>query len=439
VDVPDIDRDPLDGSPDPGGSAMTELLDRPLHETGPNDVGPRLLAARSADLAAHEATYGPIPSIGSGRLLAELELAGLTGRGGAGFPAWRKLATAVTGRDPVVVANAAEGEPASSKDATLLRVAPHLVLDGLQLLAEAVGAREAHLYVRPGQPETSARAALAERHTRRRDPVEIRLTVASGRFVDGEESAVLSALEGGAALPRDKRAPAAASGLRGRPTLVHNVETLAHMALIARHGSRWFRLAGTPAEPGTFLATVSGDVVAPGVVESGYGVSLADLLTAAGGASAPLQAALIGGYHGAWVRLPHGAHSDLRISRAGLAAAGATPGAGVVVAFRADACALSATAKVVDYLAGQSARQCGPCLNGLPAMAGVLSGLASGRTTQDAHLRVEALASLVERRGACHHPDGTARLVRSALSVFGDDVQAHLAGRCVATGQRLAS
>jgi NADH:ubiquinone oxidoreductase subunit F (NADH-binding) len=416
---------------------MNKLLERTSAEPVPTDVGPRLLEARTPDLGEHEARYGAPAWQGRGRLLSALEAAGLTGHGGAGFPAWRKMAAAAKGRNPVVIANAAEGEPASAKDATLLAVSPHLVLDGLQLVAEAVGAREAHLYVRRGRAEASARAALAERRGHQRDRVDVRVTVASGHFLDGEESAVISALEGRAALPRDKRQPAAVAGLRGRPTLLHNVETLAHIALIARNGAEWFRAGGTAAEPGTFLATVSGDVASPSVVEAGYGVPLPDLFASVGGANAPLQAVLIGGYHGAWVPLPYGADTDLRISRAGLAAYGASPGAGVVVGLRTDACGLVASAKVLGYLAQQSARQCGPCLNGLPALAATMSDLAEGRANRDAPLRVERLSGLVERRGACHHPDGTVRLARTALEAFRDDVQAHLGGRCLATGMAI--
>ncbi|HTY73119.1 MAG TPA: NADH-ubiquinone oxidoreductase-F iron-sulfur binding region domain-containing protein [Actinomycetes bacterium] len=397
------------------------------------DTAPRLLAAPSPDLATHRATFGELPWQGRRRLVSEVEASGLLGRGGAGFPAWRKMVASAAGGDAVVIANAAEGEPASAKDATLLSVSPHLVLDGLQLAAEAVGAKEAHLYVRPGRGEHAARTALAER--RGRDRVEVTVTRASGHFLDGEETAVISALEGRVALPRDKRIPAPVSGMRGRPTLLHNVETLAHVALIARGGSAWFRTAGTAEEPGTFLATVSGDVASPGVVEAGYGVPLADLFAAVGGPSADLQAVLIGGYHGAWVPLADADDAArIAVSRAGLAPYGATPGAGVVVALRSGACALAATSKVLTYLAGQSARQCGPCLNGLPALAENFAALAGGRAPRNCAQRVERLSELVERRGACHHPDGTARLARSALRAFEEDVRAHLSGRCAATG-----
>jgi NADH:ubiquinone oxidoreductase subunit F (NADH-binding) len=120
----------------------------------------------------------------------------------------------------------------------------------------------------------------------------------------------------------------------GAPTLVQNVETLAHIALIARHGAAWFRAAGTPDEPGTFLATVGGAVATPRVVETGYGVPLNELLDAAGGATAPLQAVLVGGYHGGWIP----AHPALPVSRAALAPYGASPGAGVVLALPTGVC-----------------------------------------------------------------------------------------------------
>ena len=418
---------------------MTSLLELTPEDTAPiqgrRDVGPRLLDSVSPDLPAHRARYGEIPVLGRGALLTELEASGLSGRGGAGFPAWRKMAASAKGRDPVVVANAAEGEPASAKDVTLLSVSPHLVLDGLQLAAQAVGAKEAHLYVRPGRAEAAARTALRERG--KRDRVKVRVTQASGHFLDGEETAVLNALEGRPAVPRDKRQPAPVAGLRGRPTLLHNVETLAHLALVARNGAGWFRAAGTSQEPGTFLATVSGDVASPGVVEAPYDVPLTDLLAAAGGGRGPLSAVLVGGYHGAWISLDAQGAEDIRVSRAGLAPYGATPGAGVIVALRTGTCGLHATSKVLSYLADQSAQQCGPCLNGLPALAATFAALANGRAPADTPDRVERLATLVERRGACHHPDGTVRLARSALRVFGEDVRAHLGGRCAVTGMTI--
>lgn len=363
----------------------------------------------------------PMPALDSGQIIGMARDAGLTGRGGAGFPVWRKLAAvAGAGRPAVVIGNGAEGEPASLKDKTLLARQPGLIIDGLQLAARAVGARSVHLYA-----SASALTALGPLLRTRRDPLPVSLHAAPDAFVSGEESAVVAAVDGRGAVPADKRIRITEAAV---PTLVQNVETLAHLALIARRGPGWFREAGTVEEPGTFLATVTGAVHRPGVVEAGYGVPLGELIAAAGGTVARLQAVLVGGYHGGWVP----ADPRLPVSRAALGEFGASPGAGVVVALPASSCGLVETARIVNYLAGEVAGQCGPCVNGLPRMAETLSDLARRRGRPELPAEVERLARLVTGRGACRHPDGTARLVLSGLRAFDADVRAHLAGRCLA-------
>ena len=393
----------------------------------------RLLSAATTDLAVHQGRNGPVPwRGGAGRLVRDVEASGLTGRGGAGFPTWRKLVAVAARQRAAVIANAAESEPASAKDAALLTWAPHLVLDGLQLAAEAVGADEAYLYAKAGPPLVLARRALAARREQGWDRIPVRVVEAPPLFLAGEESAVIARIEGRAALPRDKTRLVVESGLSGRPTLVQNVETLAHVALIARRGSGWFRQAGTPLEPGTFLATVNGGD-AKVVVEAPYGIPLGDLLALAGVDAATAQALLVGGYHGAW--LPAEPGLRLPASREALGRWNAAPGAGVVVVLDRHECGLVAAARILGYLAQQSARQCGPCLNGLPALAGTVARLATGgRDGRDGRLpaQVHRLAALVDGRGACHHPDGSVRMLRSALHTFAADVQAHLAGWCTA-------
>jgi NADH:ubiquinone oxidoreductase subunit F (NADH-binding) len=204
------------------------------------------------------------------------------------------------------------------------------------------------------------------------------------------------------------------------------VETLAHLALIVRYGAAWYRSAGTPAEPGTMLVTVLGAVRQPGVLEVAIGTPLGHVLDLAGGTSAPLQALLFGGYFGAWV---DGAGASGRaFSSAGLAGLGAGPGAGLVAALPAGACGLAETARVVRYLAGESAGQCGPCRFGLPAIAGQVERLADGRDAVPALLR--RWLGQADGRGGCAHPDGATRLVRSALRTFGAEMECHAGGRC---------
>jgi NADH:ubiquinone oxidoreductase subunit F (NADH-binding) len=403
---------------------VTAMLDTfvPPPRTGP-DGRHRLLLAGVTTLDDHVRRHGALPTTGGRQIRSVVAESGLTGRGGAGFPTHRKLDAAASRRRAVVIGNGAEGEPASRKDRALLGHSPHLVLDGLQLAARAVDAHEAHLYVPSGSV-----AAVCVALAARRDPLPVTVHVAPDAFVAGEESAVVSAVGGGPAIPQDKSVRVIERGLRGRPTLVQNVETLAHMALITRYGAEWFRRAGTADEPGTFLATLTGPIRTAGVYEFPYGIRVGDAIAAAGGATEPLQALLVGGYHGAWVP----ARLDVEISRTGLAGYDASPGAGIMVPLAARSCGLVATAHVVAYLAGQRAGQCGPCVNGLPRIADTFTALAQCRSYPDLVAQVDRLSRLVVGRGACKHPDGTVRLIRSSLRMFAPEVSAHLAGWCTA-------
>ncbi len=401
----------------------------------PPDRLPRLLpagfSAGPVPLAGHLARYGQPPLTGRGRhgrevLIEETGLAGLTGRGGAAFPTARKLASVAAGRAAVVVANGTEGEPASAKDKVLLARSPHLVLDGAVLAAQLVGARQAIIVVHRSVREIVA-DAVAERGRAAADPVRIQVVAAADRFVAGEASAVVHWIERGiptpTAMPRIWE-----RGLGGRPTLVQNVETLAHLALIARYGASWFRAAGTPEEPGSMLVTILGAVREPCVREVAIGTGIAEVLDLAGGASAPLQALLIGGYFGTWVSP---AAVALPLSQAGLASAGARAGAGLIAALPQDACGLAETARVVRYLADESAGQCGPCVFGLAAIAGQLERLAEGRSAELGTL--QRWLAQVDGRGGCAHPDGAVRLIRSALTVFGPELEQHARGWCCGT------
>jgi NADH:ubiquinone oxidoreductase subunit F (NADH-binding) len=364
------------------------------------------------------------------RLLAALEESGLTGRGGAGFPTHIKMRGVLAGPAPrIVVANGAEGEPASQKDKTLLVANPQLVLDGLQIGARIVGAERAFLYVHDAPDVISAAIrALAERRAKAVDDCDVALVTAPAAFVSGEESSVVSRITGGPAVPRSKPPRVFEAGAFGRPTLVQNVETLAHVGYIARHGAQEFRRLGPASQPGTMLFTVSGSVHAPGVIEAPVGVSLAELIEVAGGLSAHPQAVLLGGYHGAWT--PWRVARELRMSNEALRPLGLSVGAGVVVVLPADACGPAEAARVLRYLADESAGQCGPCVFGLPALAASYTELVGNRSAGRHRRRLAELPMMLERRGGCHHPDGSLRFFRSAEGVFADHLATHRRGRC---------
>jgi NADH:ubiquinone oxidoreductase subunit F (NADH-binding) len=416
---------------------VTASAAAPAGRAAAEEPSSRLLAALTGPaLAAHQAARGTLPALPRPRVLLDLvEVSGLTGRGGAAFPTHRKLRAVAAGDRPVVIANGSEGEPASGKDRVLLVHAPHLVLDGIQVACHAVGARQAYLYV-PREPAVteSVRRALEQRRAVRVDAVQVEMVTAPPRFIAGQESAVVARVGGAEALPRFSVPPVYERGLKNRATLVQNVETLAHMALIVRYGAGWFRSAGTTAQPGTALFTVGGAVAHPGVLEEPVGTRLRVLVEGAGGVTAPMQAALVGGYHGAWVPAPQA--FDLTMADESLRRHGASVGAGVVCVLPATSCGVAETARIVRYLADESAGQCGPCLNGLPAIAGGLAELAGPRPRTDVRADVERWAGLVVGRGACAHPDGTVRLVRSALHVFAGEIDLHGQGRCSSAGNR---
>jgi NADH:ubiquinone oxidoreductase subunit F (NADH-binding) len=392
---------------------------------------PRLLAGLSyygpASLAEHHRQHGPLPDVGK-RFINVVDASGLTGRGGAGFPTGRKMRIVAAGRGgKVVVANGCEGEPASSKDRLLLTMLPHLVLDGIVVAARAVGARDAYLCVH--EHEADLLNSLNDAVAARADPVRIKVTGVPGRYVASEQSSLVQYINGGPALPTFSPPRPQERGVRGLPTLVNNVETLSHLALIARHGPRWFRSAGLPAAPGSMLVTVSGAVLQPGVYEIEMGTPIGDVVARAGGLAERPQAVLVGGYFGAW--LPAITARQVLMTHAGLKAAGGALGAGMVIALPESSCLLAETARVVRYLAGESAGQCGPCVFGLPALADALADLAYHGGRGRVLRQISALIPLVERRGACKHPDGATQLIRSALRVAAQDARQHdNAGPC---------
>ncbi|OKI05336.1 oxidoreductase [Streptomyces sp. CB02923] len=370
---------------------------------------------------AHLARHGGPPDLSAGELVALAEDTGLRGRGGAGFPFARKLSAVMAGQRRTdgrvaVVVNGSEGEPGCLKDTALLLYAPHLVLDGALLAARALGAEEVAIGVTRADVARSVRRAITER-----GPLStpVRAELLTERFVTGEGTALTDGLNRGPGLPSGRKVRSSERGLDGLPTLLSNTETYAQLALAARLGALGFRSTGDPAEPGTVLLTVAGERV----VEAPTGVPLARVLALCG--LGPGQGVLIGGYHGTWLSPP--AAGTALLTRDGLAAYGAVLGAGAVLPLPEGTCPAGETVRVARWMAAESAGQCGPCVLGLPALADALGQAVSGGG-QRALDAVRARMRAVERRGACSHPDGTARFVASALAAFSAEFDRHARG-----------
>lgn len=384
--------------------------------------------------ASHRTRHGDLQLPPASRLLQEIEAAGLVGRGGAGFPTGRKMRTVAAGSRPVVVGNGCEGEPGSAKDELLMTLSPHLVLDGLYAATHAIGATEIHLALHRGSPAVaSMRMAVAERRERR----AVQLALVPPNYVSSEESALVRFLNGGDAKPSFTPPRPFESGVHGRPTLINNVETLAQVALIARYGAAWFRGMGDPDEPGTQLLTLSGPRKSTGtwhrtVLEAPTGTTVKVAFEYAGLDVEACQAVLVGGYFGAWLPVELAAH--LPLTQREMRSRGGALGAGILIGLPRRSCGVLETARVANYLAGQNAGQCGPCLNGLPAIARAMATLAHGPWDDRTMGHLDRWLTVVPGRGACRHPDGAVRFVMSALTTFDADVEDHRAGRpCAGT------
>ena len=392
------------------------------------------LLGNPSDLKGHLDVHGPLNVVvgrnGSWQqgLMASLETSGLTGRGGGAFPTSIKLELAQSaGTGGTVVVNGMEGEPASDKDALLLTRSPHLALDGAQYLAAMCRSVRIVVCIPIGLDyvATAVNQAIRERARNRYAPVREEVVRPPGRFLAGEESALTNWIESARSLPVFRPDKGTPLRIGRRPALVHNAETLAHLALIARHGAGPFRARGMTEEPGTSLVTISGGVKLPGVVEVDRGTPLWDIALRSQPVEA-VQAILIGGYGGTWVGPQHFGTPYASIP---LRTIGAAAGAGVIVVLGETSCGLTESARIARYLANQNAGQCGPCVYGLPAVADDMARLARGEGRDEDIARLQYRLGQVNGRGACRHPDGAVSLVRSALAVFAGDLAVHSRGQ----------
>ena len=417
---------PTNASPAPPLQVTHHLLGHPSGLKGHLDVHGPLNVARGRSSSWHHA------------LATSLDESGLTGRGGGDFPTSIKLALAQSaGAGGILVVNAMEGEPASDKDQLLLIRASHLVLDGAQYVAALCGSARIVVCVPSGRVAvaTAVRHAIAERTRPGYARVREEMVHPPDRFIAGEESALVNWIESARSLPVFRPDKGIPLRIGKRPALVHNAETLAHIALIARYGPGPFRARGIAEEPGTCLVTLSGAVAHSGVVEVDRGTPMWDIALRAQPVER-VQALLVGGYGGTWVGPEHFGTPYASIS---LRTIGAPAGVGVIVVLGETSCGVAESARIARYLADQSAGQCGPCVFGLPAIADDLSQLARGHGDHQIMARLHRRLRDVNGRGACRHPDGAVNMARSALTVFSGDIAAHARGEPCPHWRRLTT
>jgi formate dehydrogenase beta subunit len=394
--------------------------DRPVAHTAGD--GPVLgLGTADPTLADYEARDGmaalrALPS--SERVVAELKTAGLTGFGGAGFPTGLKWESLLREPAPrVLVVNADEGEPGTFKDRYLLELRPHLVLEGALIAMRALACPEGYIYLREEYATARARLAAALEELRgagHLDGLSLELTVGAGAYIAGEEMAMLESMEGRRAMPRLKPPFPTQRGHLGRPTLINNVETLAHVPAIVRHGGAWWTALGRDGSGGTRLWSVSGCVAAPGCYEAPHGVTLGEVIALAGGLTDEPGAIVPGG--AASGILPPGL-DDLPLTRDELREHGAGVGSAALQVFPTSYPPARLLAETMRFFAEESCQKCTPCRIGNRALEHLFERLGEGEATMS-RTRLDEWLLAMEKTSICGLGQASPIPVRNAMRIW---------------------
>ena len=359
----------------------------------------------------------------AGDIVTAVREAGLTGRGGAGFPAAAKWEAARQGPAPrYLVVNAAEGEPGSYKDRHLLARAPHQVLEGTLIAARAVDASEVLVYINSEFGAAYRALADAIEALRATDLagtlVPIRLLLENHVYIAGEETALLAVLMGRPAWPWPKPPYPSERGYADQPTVVNNVETLAHVPVILRRGADWYR------QHQPILFSVTGDVSRPGVFELPLGIPVRDLLEQAGGplAGDTVEAVLPGGYSLPWLRA---GQFDVALEPDALRAAGTGLGASIIAVGARQGLGLAA-ARVASFFARETCNQCPICVTGTARLALLLRPGAQRPLDAAESTEVAEVAAEHRGKGICTFLDTSASMAMASAPhlVSGEQVPA---------------
>jgi NADH-quinone oxidoreductase subunit F len=379
------------------------------------------------------------------QIIGTVERSGLRGRGGAGFPTGQKwrMVRAQPPEGKVVICNGDEGDPGAFMDRVMLESFPFRVIEGLAIAAVAVGAHECIFYIRHEYPNAlrRIRAALAECARRgwlgdrllgSEYPLRISIKEGAGAFVCGEETALIASIEGRSGMPRLRPPYPAQSGLWGKPTLINNVETLATVPWIVRHGAEAFAALGTASSKGTKVFALAGKVRRAGLIEIPMGTTLREIVEEIGGGVGTgrrFKAVQIGGPSGGCVpaRL-----ADTPVDYQSLAEIGAIMGSGGLVVLDDTACMVDIARYFLQFTQNQSCGKCVFCRIGTKRMLEILELLCAGRAQRTQLAELEELVVQVSQGSLCGLGKTAPNPVATTLHYFREEYEAHLNGRCPA-------
>ncbi|MCY3024253.1 MAG: NAD(P)H-dependent oxidoreductase subunit E [Planctomycetota bacterium] len=386
-----------------------------------------------------------ITDMGAEGTIALIEGSSLRGRGGAGFPTDVKwtITRASPGHVKYMICNGDEGDPGAFMDRMILESYPYRVLEGMAIAAFCVGAHEGFLYIRAEYPlavlrvraaikRLEERGLLGEKMCDGRFPLKLSVKEGAGAFVCGEETALLASIEGRRGMPRLRPPYPAEKGLWGKPTCVNNVETLAVVPWIIRHGAAAFAALGTEQSKGTKVFALTGKVQRGGLIEVPMGITIRQIVEEIGGGVAPgrtFKAVQIGGPSGGC--LP-ARIADTPVDYEALNAAGAIMGSGGLVVMDDRDCMVDIARYFLKFTQDQSCGQCTFCRVGTRRMLDILDRLCTGHGMAGDMERLEALAREVKQGSLCGLGQTAPNPVLTTLRYFRDEYEAHLEGRCPA-------
>jgi bidirectional [NiFe] hydrogenase diaphorase subunit len=377
----------------------------------------------------------------------QVEKSGLRGRGGAGFPTGLKWGTVakMAGGQKYVICNADEGDPGAFMDRSVLESDPHRVLEGMAIAAYAVGANTGYLYVRAEYPLAVKRLKNAIRQAERlgllganicgtpfQFNVEIRL--GAGAFVCGEETALISSIEGNRGIPRPRPPFPAQSGLWGCPTLINNVETFANIAPIIRKGGEWFAGIGTERSKGTKVFAIAGRVENTGLIEVPMGITLREIIFDIGGGipnGRKFKAVQTGGPSGGCIPEEY---LDMPVDYESLAKVGSIMGSGGMIVMDDTSCMVDMAKFFMEFCMTESCGKCVPCRVGTRQMYDILAKMTNGTATMDDLALLEELCGMVKSTSLCGLGQTAPNPVVSTLRYFRDEYIAHIEGKTCPAG-----
>jgi NADH:ubiquinone oxidoreductase subunit F (NADH-binding)/(2Fe-2S) ferredoxin/NAD-dependent dihydropyrimidine dehydrogenase PreA subunit len=390
-------------------------------------------------LRGYEALAKAITDMTPEQVVAEVEKAGLRGRGGAGFPTGRKwkLTAAEKATPKYVICNADEGDPGAFMDRSAIEGDPHTVVEGMTIGGYAIGAQQGFVYIRAEYPlairrirkaieDARAHGLLGENILGSSFSFDIEIRLGAGAFVCGEETALIHSVEGARGMPRPRPPYPAAVGLYGRPTVINNVETWANIPVIILDGANWFRTVGTETSKGTKVFALAGKVVNTGLIEVPMGTTLREIIYDVGGGipfGKRIKAIQTGGPSGGC--LPE-QYLDTPIDYESLAKAGSIMGSGGMIVIDEDSCMVDVARFFLEFTQDESCGKCTPCREGTKRMLEILTRITEGKGLPGDVEKLERLGTMIRKASLCGLGQSAPNPVLSTIKNFREEYEEHI-------------